>query len=228
VCLTWAQPADFARQTSIRSYHSNVRLILASGSPRRAELLRAAGFSFDVVVPEVDETRRSAEPAEAYVRRLSQEKSSVALGGVRARDDETDRRIDVSRNSDVIIAADTVVVVDGDLLGKPRDQTDAASMLRRLSGRWHEVMTGISVRSALRETGSVAVTRVQFAELSAADIDWYVTSGETADKAGAYAIQGLASRFIPRIEGSYTNVVGLPISLVQELLKRFERGYSDR
>jgi len=101
-------------------------------------------------------------------------------------------------------------------------------MLRRLSGRWHEVMTGVSVRTGSWETGSVAITRVQFAELTESDIDWYVTSGETVDKAGAYAIQGLASRFIPRIEGSYANVVGLPIALVQELLKRFERGYSDR
>jgi septum formation protein len=203
-----------------------VRLILASGSPRRAELLRAAGFSFDVVVPEVDETRRDGEPADEYVRRVSLEKSSAALGCVEA-DDGGASRTERGRNSDLIVAADTVVVVDGDILGKPRDDPDAASMLRRLSGRWHEVMTGVSVRAGLRESGSVAITRVQFAELTEADIDWYVTSGETVDKAGAYAIQGLASRFIPRIEGSYANVVGLPISLVQELLKRFERGYSD-
>jgi septum formation protein len=203
-----------------------VRLILASGSPRRAELLRAAGFSFDVVVPEVDETRRDGEPAEEYVRRVSRDKSSAALGCVEA-DDGGASRTERGRNSDLIVAADTVVVVDGDILGKPRDDPDAASMLRRLSGRWHEVMTGVSVRAGLRESGSVAITRVRFAELTEADIDWYVTSGETVDKAGAYAIQGLASRFIPRIEGSYANVVGLPISLVQELLKRFERGYSD-
>jgi septum formation protein len=206
-------------------YHLIVRLILASASPRRAELLRAAGFSFDVVVPDVDETRRDGEPAEAYVRRLSLEKSSAVLRGGRAGGSVTSQ---TDRNSDVIIAADTVVVVDGDILGKPRDEADAAAMLRRLSGRWHEVMTGVSVCTDSREAGTVAVTRVQFAELTAADIDWYVTSGETVDKAGAYAIQGLASRFIPRIEGSYANVVGLPISLVQELLKRFERGYSDR
>jgi len=204
-----------------------VRLILASGSPRRAELLRAAGFSFEIVVPEVDETRRDGEPAEEYVRRVSLDKSSAALGSVRA-DHGNANPAGVERNPDVIVAADTVVVVDGDVLGKPRDDPDAASMLRRLSGRWHEVMTGVSVRSGFWETGSVAITRVQFAELTESDIDWYVTSGETVDKAGAYAIQGLASRFIPRIEGSYANVVGLPIALVQELLKRFERGYSDR
>lgn len=204
-----------------------MRLILASGSPRRAELLRAAGFAFDVFVPDVDETRRDGEQAEEYVRRVSQDKSSAALRCLRA--DESDAsQTDGRRNAEVIIAADTVVVVDGDILGKPRDDSDAASMLRRLSGRWHEVMTGVSVRAGLRETGSVAVTRVQFAELTDTDIDWYVTSGETVDKAGAYAIQGLGSRFIPRIEGSYANVVGLPISLVQELLKRLERGYSDQ
>jgi len=204
-----------------------VRLILASGSPRRAELLRAAGFVFDVFVPDVDETRRDSEPAEEYVRRVSQDKSSAALRCLRANDGDASQT-DGRRNAEVIIAADTVVVVNGDILGKPRDDSDAASMLRRLSGRWHEVMTGVSVRAGLRETGSVAVTRVQFAELTDTDIDWYVTSGETVDKAGAYAIQGLGSRFIPRIDGSYANVVGLPISLVQELLKRFERGYSDQ
>jgi len=204
-----------------------VRLILASGSPRRAELLRAAGFVFDVFVPDVDETRRDSEPAEEYVRRVSQDKSSAALRCLRA-DDGDASQTDGRRNAEVIIAADTVVVVNGDILGKPRDDSDAASMLRRLSGRWHEVMTGVSVRAGLRETGSVAVTRVQFAELTDTDIDWYVTSGETVDKAGAYAIQGLGSRFIPCIDGSYANVVGLPISLVQELLKRFERGYSDQ
>ncbi len=204
-----------------------MRLILASGSPRRAELLRAAGFAFEVVVPDVDETRRDGEQAEEYVRRVSQDKSSVALRCLRT-DDGDASQTDGRRNAEVIVAADTVVVVDGDILGKPRDDSDAASMLRRLSGRWHEVMTGVSVRAGSRETGSVAVTRVQFAELTDTDIDWYVTSGETVDKAGAYAIQGLGSRFIPRIEGSYANVVGLPISLVQELLKRFERGYSDQ
>ncbi len=204
-----------------------MRLILASGSPRRAELLHAAGFSFDVVVPDVDETRRDGEQAEEYVRRVSRDKSSAALGCLRADDGDASRR-DGQQSAELIVAADTVVVVDGDILGKPRDDSDAAAMLRRLSGRWHEVVTGVSVRAGLRETGSVAVTRVQFAELTETDIDWYVTSGETVDKAGAYAIQGLGSRFIPRIDGSYANVVGLPISLVQELLKRFERGYSDR
>ena len=197
-----------------------MRLILASASPRRAELLRAAGYTFDVIVPDVDETRRDGEPAQDYVRRLAMEKSAAAVAQA------ADVAQGFSRASTLIIAADTVVVIDGDILGKPRDDAEAAAMLRRLSGRWHEVMTGVSLRSGLRETGTVAITRVQFVELSDADVSWYVTSGETRDKAGAYAIQGLASRFIPRIEGSYANVVGLPIAAVQELLKLFETRYS--
>lgn len=193
-----------------------MRLILASASPRRAELLRAAGYTFDVIVPDVDETRRDGERAETYVRRLAMEKSALAAAGLSACGEE------------VILSADTAVVVDGEILGKPRDDADAAAMLRRLSGRWHEVLTGVSVRSGSRESGSVATTRVQFAELDRADVDWYMTSGEGRDKAGAYAIQGLASRFIPRIDGSYANVVGLPIALVRELLISFETRYSDQ
>ena len=188
-----------------------MHLILASASPRRADLLRAAGFTFDIVVPDVDESRRDGERAEDFVRRLAIEKARAAFG----------------RHQDVILAADTVVVVDGDILGKPRDDADAAAMLRRLSGRWHEVMTGVCLLQSGREVVDVATTRVQFASLSEADVHWYVTSGETRDKAGAYAIQGLASRFIPRIEGSYTNVVGLPVELVAGLLTRFETRYSD-
>jgi len=215
-----------------------VRLILASTSPRRAELLRAAGFSFDIVAPDVDETQRDGEPAEEYVRRLASDKSFAGLKSCATAADQnacataadlnacaTAAGLNASATA-VVLAADTVVVVDGDILGKPRDDADAASMLRRLSGRWHEVLTGVSVRSFTEEITDCAITRVQFAELSAADVEWYVTSGETRDKAGAYAIQGLASRFIPRIEGSYSNVVGLPIALVRELLKPFETRYS--
>jgi nucleoside triphosphate pyrophosphatase len=191
-----------------------VRLILASASPRRAELLRAAGYAFDVLVPRVDETPRDGETAQNYVRRLAIEKSAAAIGELAAgRNDDADT---------IVIAADTSVVVDGDIVGKPRDDVESAAMLRRLSGRWHEVMTGVSLRSGLRESGAVEITRVEFSELGDTDLRWYVTSGEGRDKAGAYAIQGLASRFIPRIDGSYSNVVGLPIALVRELLKPFE------
>jgi septum formation protein len=126
-----------------------------------------------------------------------------------------------------ILAADTAVVLDGEILGKPANDADAERMLRQLSGRWHEVLTGVSVRSNRQESGAVEITRVEFAKLTTAEIDWYVTNGEGRDKAGAYAIQGLASRFIPRVEGSYANVVGLPIALVRELLKSFETRYSD-
>jgi septum formation protein len=194
--------------------------MLASASPRRAELLRAAGYEFDIYVPRIDETPRAGERAQDYVRRLAMEKSGAAV-----------RELNGLGNHDeantVVVAADTSVVVDDVILGKPCDDADSAEMLRRLSGRWHDVMTGVSVRSRSRESGAVAITRVEFVELDETELHWYVTSGEGRDKAGGYAIQGLASRFIPRIEGSYSNVVGLPIAVVRELLKAFQTRYSD-
>src|SRR2546426_1760426 len=189
--------------------NSSMRLILASASPRRAELLRAAGFAFDVAVTNVDESIRAGESPQTYVRRLAAEKSAAAPNVV-AR---------AALQEIVILGADTAVVVDDDILGKPRDDEDAAAMLRRLSGRRHDVMTGISLRSGAYEVGRVEITSVEFARLTEDDIEWYVRSGEGRDKAGAYAIQGLASRFIPRIEGSYSNVVGLPVACVAELLR---------
>ncbi|MGE5245427.1 MAG: Maf family protein [Betaproteobacteria bacterium] len=180
-----------------------MRLILASASPRRAELLRAAGFDFHVVPTDVDESTRPGEAPEHYVRRLSAEKSAAVPAGADA----------------VVLGADTAVVVDEDVLSKPRDDEEAAWMLRRLSGRRHDVLTGISLRQGAHELGRVERTGVYFAPLTDADIAWYVASGEGRDKAGAYAIQGLASRFIPRIEGSYSNVVGLPVSAMFELLR---------
>jgi len=132
------------------------------------------------------------------------------------------------REMAIILGADTAVVVDGDILGKPRDDEDAAAMLRRLSGRRHEVLTGVSLRHGACELGRVETTSVQFAPLSDADVAWYVASGEGRDKAGAYAIQGLASRFIPRIEGSYSNVVGLPVVCVVELLAEIGKGLGKR
>jgi septum formation protein len=187
-----------------------MRLVLASASPRRAELLRSAGYEFDVVRVDVDETRRDGEPPATYVRRLAAEKSACVN-----RDHE---RVALQDQS-IILAADTTVVVGDAILGKPRDDEEVASMLRCLSGRRHEVLTGISLRRGAFETGRVETTAVHFAPLSDADVAWYVASGEGRDKAGAYAIQGLASRFIPRIEGSYSNVVGLPIAAVAELLR---------
>ena len=181
-----------------------MRLILASASPRRAELLRLAGFEFDIIVTDIDERVREGETPAAYVRRLAAEKTAAAtaLVGPRA----------------IVLGADTAVVVDGEILGKPGSDDEASSMLQRLSGRWHDVMTGVSLRSGTSELGRVETTRVQFATLSDAEIANYLASGEGRDKAGAYAIQGLASRFIPRIEGSYSNVVGLPVAAVAELL----------
>jgi septum formation protein len=182
-------------------------LILASASPRRAELLHAAGYAFEVFAVDVDESIRAGEPPSTYVQRLAAEKSAAAMA---ARG--------VQRADAIVLGADTTVVVDDRILAKPADDADAARMLRRLSGRRHEVLTGISVRRGVFELGRVVTTAVDFAFLSDDDIAWYVASGEGRDKAGAYAIQGLASRFIPRIEGSYSNVVGLPVTAVRELL----------
>jgi septum formation protein len=205
-----------------------VRLILASASPRRAELLRAAGYEFDIVVADVDERARDGETPAEYVRRLAAEKSEAvkaALKGCATSDmtEEGDHApVPVAqpfRAADAVtLGADTTVVVDGDILGKPRDDHEAAAMLRRLAGRRHEVLTGLSIRHGAHEVGRVESTVVWFSALTTEDIAWYVASGEGRDKAGGYAIQGLASRFIPRIDGSYANVVGLPVSAVADLL----------
>lgn len=150
-----------------------------------------------------DQTQRPAQPGHSRKDRPT-ETISVVSG--------------FSRTDIVILAADTAVVVDGEVLGKPRDDVDAGRMLRRLSGRQHEVLTGISLRRSACEVGCVVATIVEFATLSDGDISWYLASGEGRDKAGAYAIQGLASRFILRIDGSYSNVVGLPVAAVHELI----------
>jgi septum formation protein len=196
-----------------------VRLILASASPRRADLLRAAGFAFETIVADVDERMRDGETPAIYVRRLAAEKSAAALAALAAPGRSSTLPGSPGIGDAVVLGADTVVVADdGATLGKPRDAADAAAMMRRLSGRWHQVMTGVSLRKGAYEVGRVETTRVEFTTLTEADIAWYVASGEGRDKAGAYAIQGLASRFIPRIDGSYANVVGLPVAAVHALL----------
>jgi septum formation protein len=187
-----------------------VRLVLASTSPRRAELLRAAGFQFDTVVVAVDEAVRAGEAPADYVRRLAAQKSAAALSSLAAHRDHDDV---------VVLGADTTVVLDGMILGKPRGDDECAAMLRQLSDRRHEVLTGVSLRRGRAEIGRTESTAVHVARLTDDDITWYVASGEGRDKAGAYAIQGLASRFISRIEGSYSNVVGLPVACVVELLE---------
>lgn len=181
-----------------------MRLILASASPRRTELLSAAGFRFDVRPVEVDETPRPQEEPAAYVLRLAALKAQSC---------------ECEDDGHVVLAADTTVVVDGLLLAKPSDDADARRMLRLLSGRGHDVLTGVALRRGARLVTAVETTRVRFSRMDEAEIDWYVASGEPADKAGAYAVQGLASRFVERIEGSYSNVVGLPVARVYELLR---------
>ena len=183
-----------------------VRLVLASGSPRRRELLAAAGFVFDVSAVEVDERRTNGEAPAAYVERLARAKAHAAAA---QREPGT-----------AVLGADTVVVVDDEVLGKPRDAADATRMLRLLSGRAHEVVTGVAVVCHGRTISRVERTTVWFRPMSDRDIAWYVASGEPMDKAGAYAIQALASRFIPRIDGSYSNVVGLPVAAIVALLEQ--------
>lgn len=195
-----------------------MRLVLASASPRRAELLRAAGFEFETMAVDVDERVRAGEAPEDYVRRLAMEKSARAMAFVGSGFSRTGTNPSEAGSHVLVLGADTAVVVDGDILGKPRDDQDAASMLRRLSGRLHQVITGISLRGPGWEASRVETTTVEFSPLTDAEITWYVESGEGRDKAGAYAIQGLASRFVPSIRGSYSNVVGLPITAVNELV----------
>ena len=178
-------------------------LILASASPRRAELLTSAGFEFEVAPQDVDETLHPGESAEAYVLRVAWEKVHSA------------RR----KSGATVIGADTVVVIDGVVLGKPAGAEEATGMLKRLSGRVHEVLTGVVVGGE-EAVSEVARTAVRFLPLTGEEIAWYVASGEPLDKAGGYAIQGLASRFVERIDGSYSNVVGLPIEVVYRLLRR--------
>lgn len=181
-----------------------VRLLLASASPRRADLLAAAGFAFDVQPVEVDETPRVGEEPDEYVRRLAVEKAEAA---------------NCRASGSPVIGADTTVVLDGRILGKPIDEREAAEMLQFLSGRVHEVLTGVAVVYGGRRASFVDRTRVHFLHLSEADRRWYLASGEWRDKAGAYAVQGRAARFIPRLEGSYTNVVGLPVAALDRLLR---------
>jgi septum formation protein len=181
-------------------------LILASQSPRRRELLRQAGISFIARPANVDETIQAGESPDAYVKRVAQEKATA---------------IEASP-ADIVLGADTVVVIDGQILGKPRDPADALRMLEALSGREHTVLTGICLRRATETILDIAETRVWFLPLDQSEVQRYVATGEPMDKAGAYAIQGLASKFVCRIEGSYENVVGLPVELVHQYLRRWD------
>lgn len=177
-----------------------MNLVLASASPRRRELLAGLGLTFSVRAANVDETPRAGEPPADYVLRLAQEKAAA-----------------VAPESDLVLAADTTVVIDGEILGKPADGADARRMLRLLSGREHEVMTGVALVEGSRSAAAVETSRVRMAALTEAEIDWYAATGEPLDKAGAYAIQGLGALFVEAVRGNYSNVVGLPIPAVYRL-----------
>jgi septum formation protein len=181
-------------------------IILASASPRRAALLRAAGIAFEVEVPAVDETVWAGEAGPAYVCRLAAAKAAEVAA---RRPDRT------------VLAADTAVVVDGAILGKPTGADDARRMLERHSGRTHHLLTGVSLyvpgREGPRVETRAETTAVRFAPLGAGEIAWYVATGEGLDKAGGYAVQGFASRFVTHLEGSSSNVVGLPVALVYQM-----------
>jgi septum formation protein len=182
-------------------------LVLASASPRRSEILAAVKWPFQLLPVDIDESKRPGEGPVEYVERLALEKASAAAERV---------------GTGLVLGADTTVLVDGEVLGKPANEDDARRMLRLLSGRWHDVLTGVAlVRAGTEPTSRVAHERtgVRFVEMSDAEIDWHVTHGSPLDKAGAYAVQGLAALFIAEIKGDYWNVVGLPVQLVYRLAR---------
>ncbi|HEX8369165.1 MAG TPA: Maf family protein [Pyrinomonadaceae bacterium] len=198
------------------------RLILASGSPRRAEILTAVGWQFTKQVADVDESIRPAETPENYVRRLAQEKA-VAVAAL--------------HENALVLGADTTVVINDEIIGKPVDFAEAREMLKKLSGNWHEVLTGVALVKVAESTAAAVAgwtsqfetqvaferTRVKFAALNDAEIEFLVEKGEPLDKAGAYAVQAQAALFIEGIEGDYWNVVGLPVHLVYELMRKMQR-----
>ncbi|EKM0364051.1 nucleoside triphosphate pyrophosphatase [Cronobacter turicensis] len=182
-------------------------LYLASGSPRRQELLGMLGVTFERLVPGVEEQRASQEAPQDYVTRLARDKARAGVA--------------LATRDLPVLGADTIVVLNGDVLEKPRDAAHAAEMLRKLSGQTHEVMTAIALADKQRVRECLVMTRVTFRALTAQDIAVYVESGEPMDKAGAYGIQGLGGCFVRRIEGSYHAVVGLPLVETWELLSEF-------
>lgn len=171
------------------------RLVLASGSPRRRQLLESVGLEFEIRPADIDETPHVGESPVDYVRRLSIEKSAA-----------------VAASNEILLAADTTVEVDGTILAKPGDRDDARRMLRLLSGRDHRCHTGVTVRVDRHVATRVVTTTVWFVDLDDATIDWYVGTGEADDKAGAYGLQGVAGAFVERVDGSVTNVIGLPLA----------------
>jgi septum formation protein len=195
---------DSARRLSSLS----LPLVLASASPRRAELLRLAGYEFTTAHADLDETPFPGEAADVYVRRLAEAKAAAVAAG---------------HPGAVVLGADTTVVVDGDILGKPANTAEAEAMLTRLQGRAHEVLTGVAVLGPAGAASAVARTEVWFAAMTAAEIAGYVATGEPTDKAGAYGIQGWASRYVTRIDGSHPNVMGLPVDVVHRLFAPYRQ-----
>lgn len=179
------------------------KLILASGSPRRSEIMNSVGWEFTKVIPDIDESERVGELPGDYVRRLAKEKAEAVAA---------------SHPGEIILAADTTVVIDDQIIGKPIDDEDARRMIRMLSGNWHEVLTGVAVFQDDRAEVGIQTTRVKFAKMSDAEVDFLVAIGDPLDKAGAYAVQAQAALFIEGIEGDYWNVVGLPIHLVYDMI----------
>ena len=202
--------ATAKNKTSAKDYLMQTRtLMLASASPRRAELLSQIGVEFIQQPVDLDESALTNEPPKAQVLRLAAEKANAAW-------------LQAEGTAQVVLASDTMVVLDNQALGKPRNADHARSMLQSLSGRQHEVMTSVSVRDATRQKTLCVVTQVVFGPLTAAQIDDYWATGEPADKAGAYGIQGIGGQFVKSINGSYSAVVGLPLYETVQLLKEFE------
>jgi septum formation protein len=194
-----------------------MKLILASSSPRRAAILRDAGIAFQIRATQIGEDALPGETAHAMVARLAEAKARAAAA-----------QVDPGARECLIVGADTTVELDGEILGKPRDSAHAREMLAKLSGRTHHVLTGIFLLRLPENSASAAVenSAVTFAPLAEKEIDAYVATGEPLGKAGAYAIQGLAGRYIPKIEGCYFNVVGLPLARLYALLR--ELGWRDK
>ena len=193
-------------------------LVLASASPRRRELLAQVGYQFEVHPAHIPEDPLPGEDPIAYVTRLAREKAEAVFRELTSR--ESSPKLAAGRAVPLaVLGADTTVTLDSAILGKPEDAADAARMLRLLSGRTHRVITGVALVTAKAHEVAAEVTAVRFLTLSDEDIAEYVATGEPMDKAGAYAIQGRAARWIPRIEGCYFNVVGLPLALVCSLLE---------
>ena len=183
------------------------RLILASASPRRRELLEQAGFTFEVHPAHVNEDPSPNEDPITYVVRLARDKAQTIF-------------TELNDPEAIVLGADTTVTLNGHILAKPEDASDAARMLRMLSGRTHRVITGVAVATAIGTEVAAEATGVQFVTLSDEEIAAYIATGEPMDKAGAYGIQGLAAKWIPRVEGCYFNVVGLPLALVSSMLEQ--------